>query len=43
MCTENDATKPPAHSEDGDGFPETSDNHILTRLYARENFTEWLM
>jgi len=43
MRTETDAIKPPAHPEVGDGVPETSDNHILTRLSARENFMEWLL
>jgi hypothetical protein len=43
MCTETDATKPPASPEDGDGVQETSDNHILTRLSAREIFTEMLI
>jgi len=35
------ATKPLAHSENGDGVPETSENfQILTRLSARENFID---
>jgi len=34
-------TKPPAHTEDGvELFPETSKNHIVTRLSAREKFIE---
>ena len=43
MCTETNATEPPAYPEDGDGVHETSDNHILTRLSAREIFTEILI